>query len=82
MVAAATYAVQAAGCMAFVAAGGVSVPLMMAGVVLFVLGNVTSLPPLIAQSEFAPADVPAFFIVAALIQLVAAAAYLAGRTRA
>ncbi len=124
MVAAATYAVQAAGCMAFVAAGGASVPLMMVGVVLFGLGigNVTSLPPLIAQSEFAPADVPraialstaisqatfafapalfglirewsaageaagqadvpAFFIVAALIQLVAAAAYLAGRTRA
>jgi hypothetical protein len=36
------------------------VPLLLTGVVLFGLGigNVTSLPPLIAQSEFAPADVP------------------------
>jgi len=60
VVAAATYAVQAAGCMVFIMAGGQSVPLLLTGVVLFGLGigNVTSLPPLIAQSEFAPADVP------------------------
>jgi MFS family permease len=123
VVAAATYAVQAVGCLAFILAEGQSVPLLMAGVVLFGLGigNVTSLPPLIAQTEFAPVDVPraialstaisqatfafapalfglvrewssageaagnpdvpAFFILAALVQMAAALAYLAGRRR-
>jgi hypothetical protein len=41
------------------AAGGISVPLLLLGCVLFGLGigNLTSLPPLIAQAEFCPADV-------------------------
>ncbi len=47
--------VQAAGSLAFILAGGGNVALLLAGVVLFGLGigNVTSLPPLIAQAEFA-----------------------------
>ncbi|MEM1045204.1 MAG: MFS transporter [Pseudomonadota bacterium] len=59
IVAAATYAVQACGCLLFAVAGGDSVILIAAGIVLFGLGigNVTSLPPLIAQAEFARADV-------------------------
>ncbi len=59
VIAAATYAVQACGCLLFVAAGGAHVGLIAAGIVLFGLGigNVTSLPPLIAQAEFARADV-------------------------
>ncbi len=59
-VAALVYAVQALGCGAFILAGGESVPLLLCGVVLFGLGigNVTSLPPLIAQVEFARLDVP------------------------
>ena len=121
LAAAATYAVQACGCLAFILAGGQSVPLLLLGVVLFGvgIGNVTSLPPLIVQVEFAPADVPravalgtaiaqgafAFapvifglirewaaaggpvgtshalvFMVAAAIQMVAAIAYLLGRS--
>src|SRR5690606_39005204 len=60
LAAAAVYGVQVLGCGAFLLAGGMSVPLLLAGVVLFGLGigNVTSLPPLIAQAEFARADVP------------------------
>jgi MFS family permease len=117
-VAALNYGVQIMGCAAFLAAGGANVPLMVVGVLLFGfgIGNATSLPPLIAQKEFSPAQVPrvvalatataqasyafapaAFgllrdltngdgpaplvFIVAALIQLIAASAYLAGRGR-
>lgn len=58
--AAATYLVQAFGCVMFILAQGQSVPLLLLGVVLFGvgIGNVTSLPPLIAQVEFAPVDVP------------------------
>lgn len=119
--AAATYMVQACGCLAFILAEGHSVPLLLSGVVLFGLGigNVTSLPPLIVQAEFAKADVPRaialstaiaqasfafapavfgiirlwssagaaagssdaplFFIVAACVQILAAAVYLLGR---
>jgi hypothetical protein len=57
---AANYAVQVCGCVAFILAAGTSVPLLLLGVVLFGLGigNATSLPPLIAQVEFAEEDVP------------------------
>ena len=58
--AALTYLVQACGCLAFVLAGGDSVALLLLGVFLFGvgIGNVTSLPPLIAHAACAPADVP------------------------
>lgn len=120
-VAAGTYVMQAFGCLLFVLAEGTSLPLLWAGIILFGLGigNVTSLPPLIAQKEFAPADVartialgtaigqaayafapaafgliriwsspgsaaanpnvPAFFIVAAVLQILAAWIYMRGR---
>lgn len=53
-----SYGVQILGCMALFASGGHSVPLLLAGVVLFGfgIGNATSLPPLIAQVEFARQD--------------------------
>jgi hypothetical protein len=56
--AAANYALQLCGCLAFAAAGGADVPLLLLGVALFGLGigNATSLPPLIAQRNFPPAD--------------------------
>ena len=59
-VAAASYAVQIVGCVALVVAAGSNVTLLLAGVVLFGfgIGNATSLPPLIAQSEFVKEDVP------------------------
>lgn len=111
-VASASLAVQAAGCAVLILAGGTSVPLLIAGVVLIGLGigNATSLPPLIAQVEFARADAArvvalvvaiaqaayafapalfgllrqagsdrAIFVAAALVQLAAVLAYLAGR---
>jgi MFS family permease len=54
LMASASYAVQVAGCVAFIAADGSSVPLLLLGVVLFGVGfgNGTWLPPLIAQVEF------------------------------
>jgi hypothetical protein len=50
--------VQVAGSLALLAASGTSVHLLMLGVVLFGagIGNVTSLPPLIAQVEFVKED--------------------------
>ena len=53
------YALQLAGSVAFIAAAGTSVPLLLLGVVLFGagFGNATSLPPLIAQVEFVRDDV-------------------------
>jgi hypothetical protein len=56
-VAAANVVLQACGSVVLLAAGP-SVPLVLLGCALFGLGlgNVTSLPPLIAQAEFAPAD--------------------------
>ncbi len=59
IVGAVNYGVQIAGCGAFLVAGGTNVPLLLAGVVLFGMGigNTTSMPPLIAQSEFAREDV-------------------------
>ena len=54
------YALQLAGSLTLIAAGGSSVPLILLGVVLFGagFGNATSLPPLIAQVEFVREDVP------------------------
>jgi hypothetical protein len=74
LVAAASYAVQIAGSIAFILAAGTSMPLLIAGVVLFGagIGNATSLPPLIAQVEFAEDDVPR---VVALIVAISQAAY-------
>jgi hypothetical protein len=68
------YAAQFAGSVAFIGAAGTSVPLLLLGVVLFGagFGNATSLPPLIAQSEFAEDDVPR---VVALIVGIAQSAY-------
>jgi Major Facilitator Superfamily len=74
LVASASYAVQIAGCVAFVAAAGTSLPLLLVGVVLFGIGfgNGTWLPPLIAQVEFAEDDVPR---AVALIVAISQAAY-------
>jgi hypothetical protein len=74
LVASASYAVQIAGCVAFMAADGTSVPLLVLGVVLFGagFGNGTWLPPLIAQAEFVADDVPR---VVALIVAISQAAY-------
>jgi hypothetical protein len=60
LVASASYAAQMAGSIVFVAAAGTSVPLLLCGIALFGIGfgNATSLPPLIAQVEFADDDVP------------------------
>jgi MFS family permease len=59
LIACASYAVQIAGSLAFLGAAGQSTPLLLLGVVLFGagIGNATSLPPLIAQVEFAKEDV-------------------------
>lgn len=48
------YSAQVAGSLAFLAAGGTDIALLVTGVVLFGagFGNATSLPPLIAQVEF------------------------------
>jgi hypothetical protein len=74
LVASASHAVQIAGCVAFMAADGTSVPLLVLGVVLFGagFGNGTWLPPLIAQAEFVADDVPR---VVALIVAISQAAY-------
>ena len=59
LVACACYATQLAGSILLLAAAGTSVPLLLLGVVLFGagFGNAVSLPPLIAQMEFAKDDV-------------------------
>src|SRR2546430_725528 len=69
-----SYAVQIAGSVALIMAAGTSVPLLLAGVLLFGagIGNATSLPPLIAQVEFVKDDVPR---VVALIVAIAQGAY-------
>ncbi len=58
VVAASNAAMQAVGSVVLLCAGS-SVPLLLGGCALFGLGlgNVTSLPPLVAQVEFRPADV-------------------------
>jgi MFS family permease len=60
LIACAGYVLQCAGSIALLAAAGASVPLLLTGIVLFGcgFGNATSLPPLIAQVEFADEDVP------------------------
>ncbi|HEU5276045.1 MAG TPA: MFS transporter [Xanthobacteraceae bacterium] len=70
----ASYAVQIAGSVAFIAAAGTSPPLLLLGVLLFGLGigNATSLPPLIAQAEFAEDEVPR---VVSLIVAISQGAY-------
>ncbi|HEY4250866.1 MAG TPA: MFS transporter [Roseomonas sp.] len=57
--AAVNLAVQVAGSLLLLASGGLSVPLLIAGCVCFGLGvgNLVSLPPLIAQIEFRARDV-------------------------
>jgi Major Facilitator Superfamily len=69
-----SYAAQMAGSIMFMAAGGANVPLLLLGIVLFGIGfgNATSLPPLIAQVEFVPADVTR---VVALIVAISQATY-------
>ncbi|HEY1934120.1 MAG TPA: MFS transporter [Acetobacteraceae bacterium] len=58
VVAAANVSLQVCGSLALLLAGGSSVPLLLFGCLLFGLGlgNVVSVPPLIAQTEFTPAD--------------------------
>jgi MFS family permease len=58
-IAAANVILQACGSVVLILSAGASIPLLLLGCLLFGLGlgNVTSLPPLIAQAEFAPADV-------------------------
>ena len=60
LVACISYAVQIAGSLVLIAAAGSYVPLLLLGVLLFGvgIGNVTSMPPLIAQVEFVKEDVP------------------------
>lgn len=74
LIACASYTVQIMGSMIFIAAAGTNVPLLILGVVLFGVGfgNGTFLPPLIAQVEFAPEDVPR---VVALIVAMSQGAY-------
>jgi hypothetical protein len=71
--AAANTAVQLAGLGLLLASGG-AVPAMLAGVALFGLGlgNATSLPPLIAQQDFAEAEVAR---VVALVTAMGQASY-------
>ena len=73
-VAAAGYAVQALGSLLLLLAEPGQTGLILLGVGLFGsgIGNATSLPPLIAQTDFAPADVPR---VVALIVAMAQATY-------
>jgi len=60
LVAGLSYAVQIAGTLTLIAAAGSNIPLLLIGVLLFGvgIGNVTSMPPLIAQVEFVKEDVP------------------------
>lgn len=53
------FTVQVGGCLALLASGGASAPLLLLGCVLFGLGvgNMISIPPLIAHAEFQSADV-------------------------
>jgi len=53
------YLVQLTGALVLVAADGASAPLLWLGVLLFGagIGNATSMPPMIAQTEFAAVDV-------------------------
>jgi MFS family permease len=68
------HGVQIIGCCVFVVAGGGNIPLLLLGVLLLGvgIGNATSIPPLIAQAEFAKADVVR---VVAQVTAVAQASY-------
>jgi MFS family permease len=70
----ASYVVQVAGSLALLGAAGQNPTLLIVGVALFGagIGNATSLPPLIAQSEFATQDVGR---AVALIVAISQAAY-------
>jgi hypothetical protein len=74
LAAAANLAIQVAGCLAFILAAGESPPLILLGILLFGVGfgNATSLPPLIAQVEFSPAQM---MRVVALITATSQASY-------
>lgn len=74
LVACGGYGCQLLGSLVLMAAGGANVPLLVLGVVLFGagFGNATSLPPLVAQIEFAAEDVAR---VVPLIVAMAQAAY-------
>jgi hypothetical protein len=74
LVACMSYAVQIAGALTLIAAAGSSIPLLLLGVLLFGvgIGNVTSMPPLIAQVEFVKDDVPR---VVALVVAIGQATY-------
>ncbi len=74
LVSAGSYGIQIAACLLFVLAAGHSVPLLLLGVLLFGsgIGNATSLPPLIAQTDFSEVDVAR---VVALIVAIAQAGY-------
>ncbi len=74
LLAAVSYGVQILGSIALIVAGGASVPMMLAGVCLIGLGigNATSLPPLIAQTEFARTQTPR---VVALITAISQGTY-------
>lgn len=74
MIACLSYGTQVAGSLAFLAAGGSDVTLLMVGIVLFGagFGNTTSLPPLVAHVEFVKEDV---IRVVALIVAMSQAAY-------
>jgi MFS family permease len=74
VVGAMNYGVQIVGCCVLLAAGGSNIPLLVLGVVLFGLGigNATSMPPLIAQTEFAKTEVVR---VVALMTAVSQASY-------
>ena len=68
------YGTQLAGSLAFLAAGGMDVALLLLGIILFGagFGNTTSLPPLVAQVEFVKDEV---IRVVALIVAIAQAGY-------
>jgi hypothetical protein len=74
LAAGACYAAQLIGSMAFIAAGGTDIPLLLFGILSFGIGfgNANSLPPLIAQREFIAEDAAR---VVALIVAVSQSAY-------
>jgi MFS family permease len=72
--AAGNYGLQLGGSLVLLSAGGTDVVLLLLGIALFGLGlgNATSMPPLIAQADFAPADTAR---VVALVTACGQAAY-------
>ena len=66
--------IAAAAAVLLIVAAGADIPLLLAGVLLFGIGigNVTSMPPLIAQVEFVKDDVPR---VVALVVAIGQATY-------